>query len=394
MKLSSTGIQTLECVLKRHPGIRNNVTSDCFQIRRIEPKNDACNDKLQNGHVKMKTIALSVDPYMRCMLDPDHPQLGEYLSPMELSQPLSGGGVGLVTESKHEHFPTGTIAVVPFQGYPWKTRTVLDANDRALNLRPVTFDQRPTLDLGVLGMPGVTSYFCMLSAGNPKKNDTVIVSGAAGACGSLAGQLAKRKGAHVIGICGTDEKCNVLTSYLDYDQAINYKSTTFHQDLIDAVPNGVDVYMDNVGGEISDLILPLMNPNGRVPICGQISNYNKDIKYMEMVSEEGVSDPQTRKLLKENNVDRKRFLVLDYENEWEEAMVELSQMVMNGEIVIPETIDTNTFDPGQAFVDMMNGGNIGKASYVHPDFVGEWDQERMLIRENKSDADIKRIWRW
>ena len=152
--------------------------------------------------------------------------------------------------------------------------------------------------------------------------------------------------------------------------------------------------MDNVGGEISDLILPLMNPNGRVPICGQISNYNKDVKYMEMVSEEGVSDPQTRKLLKENNVDRKRFLVLDYENEWEEAMVELSQMVMNGEIVIPETIDTNNFDPGQAFVDMMNGGNIGKASYVHPDFLGEWDQERMLIRENKSDADIKRIWRW
>jgi prostaglandin reductase 2 len=391
-------------VLKQHPGISNQVTSSMFEIRQSTPDTDDFQNPLCDGDINVETVALSVDPYMRCMFDPGHPQLGEYLQPIKLNEALHGGGIGLVVDSKNSRFPVGSLCCAPFLGYPWKTRARLKTNDPNLNLQPVTFSHRPMLDLGALGMPGVTSWFCMLSVGNPQVGETVVVSGAAGACGSIAGQLAKRRGARVVGICGTDEKCNLLVSSFGFDVAINYKSPTFRQDMLDACPNGIDVYMDNVGGDVSDVTLTMMAKNGRVPICGQISNYDDNIKYSEMVSEMGVSDINTRQRLQELCVDRRRFLVLDYADEWEHALKKLAVLVANGEVIVPETLYIG-FDPGTAFVDMMSGGNLGKASVVvHPDFLiggARWSDDvhgdpcsnRMVIKE-KGSGDVGRVWRW
>ena len=318
-------------------------------------------------------------------------------------RPSDGGRLGHVIESDHKDFPVNSIVVAPFLGYPWQTNCVLNAADSQLNLRLATLKHRPTLDLGTLGLPGATSWFCMLKAGKPKPNDTVVISGAAGACGSLAGQLAKKVAGskNVVGICGTDEKCQLLTTYLGFDHAVNYNSRTFHEDLINATKNqGIDVYMDNVGGDVSESVLTMVNENARVPICGQISEYDNDIKYSDLISEMGVQSASTRKLLKDKNVNRFRFLVLDYAHDFEKAAQELAALVIHNIILVPETVDIG-FDVGNAFCDMMTGGNVGKALVlVHPDYniggshwVAEGTKE-MIIKVKDSNNNVSRVWRW
>ena len=394
--------QTLQIVLRSHPGIGNPVTPHIFQTQSVPANLDNTNQPLSPGKIKLETIALSVDPFMRCMLDPSHPQLGEYLDPFALGEPLHGGGVGVVTESQHDHFPVQSLVVAPFLGYPWQTKCVLDANDVDLNLRTVSLTHRPTLDLGALGMPGVTSWFCMLEAGKPKPTDTVVISGAAGACGSLAGQLAKKvAGAkRVVGICGSHTKGQLLTESFGFDAAVNYRSSTFGEELRNACPDGIDVFMDNVGGDVAETTLPLMNTHGRVPICGQIASYNEDVKYTDIISDTGVQNSNTRQMLKDKKVQRQRFLVLDYAADFEAAAMELAALVMQNKIVVPETISTG-FDVGGAFCNMMAGGNVGKALVVvHPDYTigGKcWVDDGTT--EMKSDAcgsgsgsDV--VWRW
>ena len=182
----------------------------------------------QRWEHQVDTIALSVDPYMRCRLDPAHPQLGEYIEPIALNAVIDGGGVGRVTESRHPRFSPGQVIVVPFTGYPWQDKdVVLNPEDEslALQLCPDYLLERPSLLLGALGMPGMTSWFCMLHAGRPKRSDTVVISGAAGACGSLAGQLAKvhSKAKRVVGICGSDEKGSWLVEDMGFDFALTIK---------------------------------------------------------------------------------------------------------------------------------------------------------------------------
>lgn len=212
-------------------------------------------------------------------------------------------------------------------------------------------------------MPGLTSWFCMLHNGRPKVSDTVVVSGAAGACGSLAGQLAKvHSGArNVVGICGSEDKGRWLVDEMGFDSAINYKNVNgFQTELEKACPHGVDVYMDNVGGSVSDAVLRLVNDGARIPICGQISQYDSDIPYLHLVSPEGLSSELRRYVYNERNCIRERFLVLDWQDQWEQAQEELGSLILGGKIHAPEAI-THGFDPGRAFVDMMAGGNRGKA---------------------------------
>eukprot|EP00944_MAST-04C_sp_MAST-4C-sp1_P015424 g15424.t1 len=305
---------------------------------------------------------LSVDPYMRCMLDENHPQLGEYLKPQVLGQACSGGGVGKVLESRNPNFKKDDIIIVPFLGYPWVTQTVIFADDPRLQVQHCPIDTSPSLFLGTLGIPGLTSYFCMLHEGKPQKDETVVISGAGGACGIVAAQLAKNKGAKVIGISGSNEKSDFLENNVGLDKAICYKDPDFQDILTDACRKfgGVDVYMDNVGGYISEIVLNEINQHARIPICGQIANYDDNVSYMDMVSNEKGVNGEIRALLKEKCARRNRFLVLDYEPLFASATKELAKLVQAGELHVVETI-YNGFNPGDAFADMMSGGNLGKA---------------------------------
>ena len=372
--LGSSSRAPLECVLARHPGVTSAVAPDCFRVQplRAEAATAAAATAadLARGHVVVDTLCLSVDPYMRCRLDPAHPQLGEYIEAAALGEPFDGGGVGRVTASAHPAFAEGSLVCAPFTGFPWQTRAVLDAADSSINLTAVpaaVAAHRPSLVLGALGMPGLTSWFCMLHAGRPAPGDTVVVSAAAGACGSLAGQLAKKRAgaARVVGIAGSAAKCARLVGELGFDAAVCYRDGDFAAQLGVACPAGVDVYMDNVGGAVSDAVLRLANDGCRIPICGQIAHYDEDVPYSTLVSEQGVS-PELRELLAARGAERGRFLVLDYAAQWEDALQQLGELVLGGELAAPETV-TRGFDPGRAFCEMMGGANVGKAIVVLED---------------------------
>ena len=346
VRLLSKIVSTTECVLSSHPGVDNQVSSKNFEYKKREI--GPCGD----GEVLCETLYLTVDPYMRCMMDPNHPQLGEYLEPYSLNKPLHGGGVGRVIDSKHSDYKDGDIVVAPFLGYDWGTHSIAAAE----NIQKLPFPvEKASHALGAWGMPGLTAYFCMLHAGKPKSKETVVISGAAGACGTVAGQLAKLEGARVIGICGSKAKCEVLTSKLGFDKALCYKDSDFLEQLTSSVKDsGIDVYFDNVGGELSDNVVMHMNKGGRVPICGQIAVYSKDIPYPPPLR----NDIQQH--LDSNDISRFRFLVLDYQSQWPSATKHLVELTLAGKLIPVETV-IRGFQPGEAFVDMMSGGNTGKA---------------------------------
>src|SRR5579872_3777483 len=213
------------------------------------------------GEVLIKTLYLSVDPYMRGRMN-DRPS---YTPPFQLDQCLTGDVVGKVVQSKNDKFQTGDIV----QGR-------LDWADYALGKGDALQKVDPTIApietaLGVLGNPGMTAYFGLLDIGQPKPGETVVVSGAAGAVGIVVGQIAKLKGCRVAGIVGSSEKANYLIKELGFDAAINYKNPHCFEELNTACPKGVDVYFDNVGGEITDHVMKLINWHARIPLCGQIS---------------------------------------------------------------------------------------------------------------------------
>jgi len=205
---SSESVDNLSCILESRPGVGNSVSIDNFSYS----SNKRSLDVSQPGHVLLKTEYLSVDPYMRCMFDEGHPQLGSYQEPFKLHQPLHGGGVGRVVSSDNADFAEDDLVVVPFMGYEWSEYVELDPTRPELNAYRVEnqlIRGHPSLALGALGMVGATAYIGLFKAGEPKESDTVVVSGAAGAVGSLVGQLARAKARckHVVGICGGPEKC-------------------------------------------------------------------------------------------------------------------------------------------------------------------------------------------
>ena len=167
---------------------------------------------------------------------------------------------------------------------------VVDASNPALALTHVVDQRFPSLALGALGMPGVTACFCMLDRGRPQPGETVVISGAAGACGSLAGQLARLHGAKAVGICGQDEKATHLVETLGFAAAVNCNAPTFESDLAHACGDGIDVYYDNVGGAVSDACLRLVNDGARMPVCGQIARYDEDVSYATLVSPDALTE--------------------------------------------------------------------------------------------------------
>ncbi|KSU61503.1 NADP-dependent oxidoreductase [[Bacillus] enclensis] len=294
------------------------------------------------GEVLIKTLYLSVDPYMRGRMS----DAKSYVEPFALNEALSGGVVGEVMESKSEQFKQGDFVVGML---PWQEYSLAGEKE----VRSIDPDAAPlSTHLSVLGLTGLTAYFGLLDIGQPKAGETVVVSGAAGAVGSVVGQIAKIKGARVVGIAGSEEKVNYLKETLGFDEAINYKETDdIYSTLKEACPDGVDVYFENVGGEIGDAAISLLNKHGRVPVCGAISSYNK--------TERDLGPRVQSKLIKSSAL-MKGFVVNDYSDRFKEGATELGQWLSEGKLQYEETITDGFDNVTDAFLGLFQGKNLGK----------------------------------
>ncbi len=294
------------------------------------------------GEVLTRTLFLSVDPYMRGRMN----EQASYAANVQIGEVMVGGNVGEVVESNDANFRAGDI-VQTHTG--WQTYSSCSGS----SLRRVDPDLAPvSTALGVLGMPGLTAYFGFLDIAAPKADDVVVVSGAAGAVGSLVGQIAKIKGCRTVGIAGSDTKVAHITDELGFDTAFNYKThTEYGDELKRHCPDGIDIYFDNVGGQISDAVFPLMNIGGRISVCGQISQYNK------VRPEEG---PRLLWHFITKRLQMRGFLVFDFEARYADGLKQMASWLNDGKIVYREDIWHGLERAPEAFIDMMQGGNIGK----------------------------------
>ncbi|GAB2530336.1 NADP-dependent oxidoreductase [Rufibacter soli] len=298
--------------------------------------------EVQEGQVRLEPLYISVDPYMRGRMN----DAKSYTPPFQVDAPLEGGVVAKVLESKSEHLAEGDVVL---GALPWATQTIADAKKLQkidTNLAPASYY------LGILGMPGLTAYFGLLDIGQPKEGETVVVSGAAGAVGVVVGQIAKLKGCRVVGLAGSDEKAQLLKKEFGYDEVINYKTTqNLRADLKAACPNGIDVYFDNVGGEITDAVISLINFHARLAICGQIAHYNDEKPQM---------GPRFLPLILTRSALIKGFIVSNYHARFPEAMQELATWVKEGKLHYQETIVEGFDKLPEAFLGLFTGQNQGK----------------------------------
>ncbi|WP_128476079.1 NADP-dependent oxidoreductase [Halorussus pelagicus] len=294
------------------------------------------------GEVLVRTLYLSVDPYMRGRMD-----AGEsYADPWEVGDPLQAAVVGEVVESNGAGFEEGDVVTGNLQWADYATA-------RGSDLQRVNPDLGPiSTALGVLGMPGRTAYFGTREVAQPKAGDTFVVTGAAGAVGSVAGQIAKQAGARVVGFAGSDEKVEFLEDELGFDAGINYKTTDdYGAALEEAAPNGVDSYFDNVGGPITDAVFSKLNVDARVAVCGQISMYN---------AQEMPTGPRKLGKLIETRATVEGLLVQDFMSRFEQATRQLGEWVAEGEIQYRETVTEGLENAPDAFLGLFEGENIGK----------------------------------
>ena len=319
-------------LVSRPPGMP---TPDNFSIV------DAEVPKPKDGEVLLRTRFLSVDPYMRGRMRDQK----SYVPPFALNEVIAGGVVAEVIESQAPAFQPGDT-VTGMLG--WRLYSVA----RAGELRKVDPNIAPvTTALGILGMPGMTAYFGLLDIGQPQEGETVVVSGAAGAVGMTVCQIAKIKGCRVVGIAGSDEKNRYLEHELNVDATINYKTADIKQAMRAACPNGVDVYFDNVGGEISDAVMQLLNQRARIALCGQISMYNLERPDI---------GPRIQPYLLVNSALMKGFIITNYAARFAEGGKQLAQWLAEGKLKYSETFVDGFENAPRAFLELFEGKNLGK----------------------------------
>ncbi len=294
------------------------------------------------GEVLIRTLYLSLDPYMRGRMNEGK----SYAQPVQIGEVMVGGTVCRVEQSNDPNLAPGDIVVA---NTGWQDYAVA----KARGLHKLDPSAAPvTTALSVLGHIGLTAYFGLIDICHPIAGETVVVSGAAGAVGSLVGQIAKIIGCRVIGIAGTDAKVQYLLDVLSFDAAFNYKTTTDYRATIkELCPGGVDVYFDNVGGAITDAVLFNLNLRARVSVCGQISLYNLEKPEM---------GPRFLPLLIVYRAKIEGFLISDYAPRFGEGLRQLSIWFNEGKLKYEETIEEGLENAPRAFIGMLQGGNLGK----------------------------------
>ncbi|SNS24247.1 MULTISPECIES: NADP-dependent oxidoreductase [unclassified Azospirillum] len=293
------------------------------------------------GEYRVRTIYLSLDPTNAVWM-----QYDSYLPAVPLGTTMRGLVLGVVDISNHDRIKVGDIVMGMGR---WADYVI--TNGEGMGKVP-NIPGLPLLAyLGPLGMTGATAYFGLLDIGKPKEGETVVVSAAAGAVGSLVGQIAKLKGCRAVGIAGSEEKCNWLTGELGLDAAVNYKAQGWRKQLRAAVPQGVDIYFENVGGEITETVLELLNIKGRIPFCGAISQYN---------ATEPQPGPRNLSILVSRRARMEGFLVLDYAPRMAEMYAEMGPWVAAGKIKWKVDLDQGLENTLTSFAKLFSGGNTGK----------------------------------
>lgn len=296
--------------------------------------------KPKEGEVLVKNLWLSLDPYMRGRMN----DTKSYAAKQELDEVMVGGTVGEVIESRNAKFAVGdkVAGMLGWQQFGCSNGTGLNKID-ASRAPASAF-------LGVLGMPGVTAWVGLLDLCQPKAGETVVVSAASGAVGSVVGQIAKIKGCRAVGIAGGREKCDYVVKELGFDACVDYKAGKLNDDLKAATPNGIDCYFENVGGEILDAVLRRMNAFSRIAVCGLISQYNATEAY-------GVKTFQS---ILTNRIKVQGFIVSDRMELWAKALPELIGWVAGGKIKYRETVAQGLENAPKAFIGLLKGQNFGK----------------------------------
>ncbi|SNR46171.1 hypothetical protein SAMN04488009_1918 [Maribacter sedimenticola] len=312
-------------------------TLDDFSFEELDD-----NFTLKNGEMLLVSKYISVDPYLRGRMS----DAKSYVPPFKVGEPISSGIVAEVLESKNEKFKEGDFVSGLLQ---WKEKQVSNGE----GLQKIDKSKAPlSAYLGIVGMTGLTAYLGLHEIGKPKQGETMVVSGAAGAVGSVVGQIGKILGLTVIGIAGTDVKIDMLKSDFGFDHGINYKTTKDMKAAIkEAAPNGVDIYFDNVGGPISDAVLFSINQFARIIICGAISVYNKTELPMAVA---------VQPFLVKNSALMQGFIVSNYADKFPVAMKQLATWLGEDKLTYRETIVEGFENTPQAFLDMMDGKNKGK----------------------------------
>ncbi len=299
-----------------------------------------------SGEVLLKTLYLSLDPYMRGRMN----DVASYAPPIALGDPMVGGTVSRVEASQNPKYTKGDLVLSAngWQDYAISDGTGLARLDKAMT--------QPSLALGILGMPGFTAYVGLLDIGQPVEGETVVVSAASGAVGSVVGQIAKLKGCRVIGVVGGAEKCRYVVEDLGFDACIDRHDDGMEEKLAAACPKGIDVYFENVGGAVFDAVLPLLNVHARIPLCGRIASYNAT----------SLPDGPDRSPLLIGNLLVKRiklqgFIIFDhYEKRYGAFAKDMMGWMKDGKIKYREDMVEGLEKAPEAFMGLLQGKNFGK----------------------------------
>ena len=301
---------------------------------------------LEDGQVQLRTLYLSLDPYMRGRMS-DAPS---YADPVEIDAVMEGGAVSVVEQSRNPNYTPGDL-VVGQTG--WQTHSISDGT--LLQAVPKGLPSE-SMAVGVLGMPGMTAYMGLMDIGKPKAGETLVVAAASGAVGSVVGQVAKLQGLRVVGVAGGADKCRYVVDELGFDVCIDHKSENFAEELKQACGDGIDIYFELVGGKVFDAVLPLLNPRARIPLCGVIAQYNA----------QGVAEGENKLPLLMRTLLTKRalmqgFIVYEaYGHRRDEFITAMLPLVTDGKVKFREDVVEGLEQAPEAFIGLLEGRNFGK----------------------------------